>query len=594
MPAPDNDAGMQDVESQDTDMLDGRGSQCSVHAEKSPQDHEVGSQGSLYPSWKVILPTMASIYLAVFLASIDRTIIAVAIPAISDHFNSFADIAWYEASYLLSFCTLQLPTGRLYVCFPKSFQSERLLITARFIQTNFTPKWVFIPLVIIFEIGSVVCAAAPTSDAFIVGRTIAGIGGAGILSGATIIIVDLLPLRQRPKYQGGLGAVVALSAILGPLIGGVFTSKVTWRWCFWINLPIGALAIVSLLVILPASPPAQKLEGTPRQKLAKLDPLGNSLLIPGIICLLFALQFGGTRYAWNDARIIALLVVGLILLLAFAAVEIWVVGENGVIPRRIVCQRSIASGILVNLGQGGAFLVSSFYLPIWFQAIKGFSAVDAGIRLLPYFLGSVAFVISSGFIISKTGYYTPWLIGGLALIIVGSGLLTTFKVSTNTGEWVGYQVSFPNDASAWFVVASTDHVEPQIVLGAGVGMSLQQTIIAAQTVLPKEDVPIGVTVMGFAQIFGGTLFVPVCQAILANTLSSELSSKIPGVDSSTVTSAGATDIRNLVPRPDLSIFLDAYNKALDNVFYVAVGLASVALLASCFVEWKSVKRSTNS
>ena len=305
----------------------------------------------------------------------------------------------------------------------------------------FPAKWIFLILVAIFEIGSLICAAAPTSNAFIVGRTVAGIGGAGIVSGGTILMVRLLPLRKRPKYQGLLGASFGLASIIGPLIGGAFTTKVTWRWCFWINLPIGGLALLVLFLVLPKSPPAEKLEGSFKQKVLKLDPLGSALLIPGLISLLFALQFGGSRYPWSDARVVAPLVLGPVLLLAFVGVEGWVIGENAITPARIIRQRSIAAGIATNMGLGAVLLVSTFYLPIWFQAIKGVPAVDAGIRLLPYFLSTVVFVIGSGVIVSKTGYYTPWLIVGTALGLAGSGLLTTLKPSTSTGEWIGYQVS---------------------------------------------------------------------------------------------------------------------------------------------------------
>lgn len=232
-----------------------------------------------------------------------------------------------------------------------------------------------------------------------------------------------------------------LASIAGPLLGGVFTTKVNWRWCFWINVPIGGLAITGLVFVLPAKPPPKKHVGSSfLQRVQQFDPVGMALLLPGLVLLLLALQWSGNGYSWGSTRVVVLLVLGLVLIIAFGVSQWWA-GDRGTVPPRILSQRSIAAGAAVSLGFGSALIILTFYLPIWYQAIKGKSAVDAGIRLVPYFLGTVAFVIGSGFVVSKTGYYTPPLIAGTALLVVGCGLLTTFKVDTTTGESVGYQVS---------------------------------------------------------------------------------------------------------------------------------------------------------
>lgn len=258
--------------------------------------------------------------------------------------------------------------------------------------------------------------------------------------GGNVIMTDLLPLHKRPMYQGFLGAVFGLASVIGPLIGGAFTSKVTWRWCFWINLPIGGIALAGLVFILPTAKSHGKAEGTLLQKMWKFDPIGNALLVPGLVCLVLALQWGGTMYSWSSGRIIGLLVAGSVLFVLFIGTQIWL-QEDATIPPRIFCQRSIAAGAVVGLGIGAALVIPTFYLAIWFQAIKNVSALSAGIRLLPYFLGTVFFVIGSGILISKIGYYTPLLIIGAAILVVGAGLLTTLRVDTTTGQWVGYQVS---------------------------------------------------------------------------------------------------------------------------------------------------------
>ena len=176
------------------------------------------------------------------------------------------------------------------------------------------------------------------------------------------------------------------------------------------------------------------------QRVRQFDPVGTALLLPGLVLLLLALQWGGNAYAWGSTRVVVSLVLGLVLLVAFGISQLWA-GDNGTVPPRILRQRSIAAGAAVSLGFGSALVILTFYLPIWFQAIKGQSAVSAGFRLLPYFLCTVTFVILSGFVVSKTGYYSPPLIVGTALMVVGCGLLTTFRVDTTNGEWIGYEVS---------------------------------------------------------------------------------------------------------------------------------------------------------
>lgn len=294
----------------------------------------------------------------------------------------------------------------------------------------------------IFEIGSIICAAAPNSTSLIVGRAIVGIGSAGTNTGAQVIFADLFPLEKRPKYQGFLGATFGLASIAGPLLGGVFTTKVSWRWCFWINVPIGGVALAVLVLLLPAKPASQRFSGESfPQRVKQFDLVGTTLLLPGLILLLLALQWGGNQYSWGSARVVVTLVFGTVLLLAFGVSQMWA-GENGAVPPRIMRQRSIIAGAVVSLGYGATLVIVTFYLPIWYQAIKGWSAVEAGTRMIGYFLTTVFFVIGSGIIVSKTGYYTPWLITGTALLIVGNGFLTTFRVNTTTGESIGYQVGF--------------------------------------------------------------------------------------------------------------------------------------------------------
>ena len=337
----------------------------------------------------------------------------------------------------------------------------------------------------------------------------------------------------------------------------------SWRWCFYINLPIGAVTVLILVFILKLPTPKTDAKNI-RQKIAQLDPLGTVLFLPGVICLLLALQWGGSVYAWSNGRIIALFVLSGVLIIGFVAVQLWK-QDTATIPPRVISQRTIAAGFLFCLGTGGALMVMVYYLPIWFQAIEGASAVESGIRNIPLVLALVIASILSGVVITKTGYYTPWMITCACLMSVGAGLVTTFTRNTGSAQWIGYQVLF----------------------GFGLGLGYQQAGIAAQTVLPKADIPTGVALMFFAQALGGAVFVSIGQVVFTSHLVFSLG--LLGIDSHLIVSTGATNLRNVVPAGSLDSVLNAYNAALTNAFDVALAISCLSVLAAALIEWKSVK-----
>lgn len=366
-----------------------------------------------------------------------------AIPRITDEFHSLNDIGWYGSAYLLTMCTFQLLTGKFYKFYPA--------------------KPLFLASITLFELGSAVCGASPSSKAFIVGRAISGLGSAGMFSGLMVIMFSTIPLQQRPIFQGFFGTTFAVGSVVSPLVGGTFTDKLTWRWCFWINLPVGAVTIFIAIFILKTS--NQKLD-IPAPgflpKLQQLDPIGNLAFFPGIICLISALQWGGTVYSWKNVRVIVLLVLCGVLSLVFVGIQMWK-QENATVPPRIVKQRSIAAALWFGFFNGASMMVMLYYVPIWFQAIKGVSAVQSGLMLLPMILGSVVGALSSGIIIAKLGYYTHFFIISSIMMSVGAGLLTTFTPTTGHAKWIGYQVLF----------------------GLGLGFGTQQPMNVVQTVLDR-------------------------------------------------------------------------------------------------------------
>ena len=467
-----------------------------------------------------------------------------AIPTITDDFHSLNDVGWYASAYMLTGCSFQLLMGRVY--------------------TFYNPKWVFLNSITLFEIGSAICGAAPNSTAFIIGRAVAGMGSSGIFSGAIVIIMNLVPLHKRPILQGFMGAVFGISSVIGPLMGGAFTTKVSWRWCFYINLPVGGFAIVVLLLILHI--PEAKKAGTPwKEQVAQLDPIGTFSFISGIVCLLLALQWGGSTYAWGNGRIVALLVLFVLCISAFIGVQIWK-KEAATVPPRIAIQRSVAAAMWSQFCVGSAMMTMVYYVPIWFQAIRGVSAIKSGIQILPLILGLVITGIFAGFLVSRIGYYTPFMIANSVIMSIGAGLITTWTPDTLHPEWIGYQ----------------------FVFGFGLGMGMQQASLAVQAVLPRKDAPIGIALVMFCQQFGGAVFVSVGQSVFANELIKRLKT-VAGISPSIVANTGATSIRNVVDTSDLRGVLVAYNGALTKAFTVALAMACFSIIGSLSIEWKNIK-----
>jgi MFS family permease len=376
-------------------------------------------------------------------------------------------------------------------------------------------------------------------------------------------MVITIPLHKRPMYQGIFGSVFGLASICGPLVGGVFTTNVSWRWCFYINLPIGAIVVAIILFILKTPP--KKNELTLREQFIKLDPIGTLFFLPGIISLLLALQWGGTTYSWSNWRIPLLFVVAGILLGIFIFVQ-FKMGDNATVPIRIIKQRSIASGVFFSALLPGSMMVVLYFLPQWFQAVKGVTAIHSGISTLPIVMSLVVSSFLAGFITLKTGYYVSQLIACTVILSIGAGLLTTLKVDTGHSLWIVYE----------------------FIYGFGLGLGMQQAGMAAQTCLAKQDVMTGVALMFFMQGLGGAFFVSIGQVVFTQSLVKKLAS-ITNISPSMILHTGATEIRHIVPPQYLDKVLLAYNGALSDTLKVGVGCAAITIVAGLTMEWKSVK-----
>lgn len=333
-----------------------------------------------------------------------------------------------------------------------------------------------------------------------------------------------------------------------------------------VNLPIGGATALALLFFLHLPHTSSTSQSTWFQTISRFDPIGTLLFTPCIVCLLLALQWGGTQYAWSDGRIIALFVVFGILLIAFVAVQFWV-GDNGTVPPRIISNRNIACGCFYSVCVGASFFIMVYYVPIWFQAILQKSAEQSGIDTLPMMIALVITSLIAGFTIGAWGYYVPFMYALVVIAPIGAGLIYTWNPATTTGQWIGYQILF----------------------GVGIGVGMQQSVLAAQACLEMADISVGVALIMFSQMFGGSLFVSVAQNKFTNSLAQGLAS-IPGIDAQGIINAGATEIGNSVHDPTtLSRVHDVYNSALQQAFLVAVIMICLAALGAAGMQMKSVK-----
>ncbi|ORX90855.1 MFS general substrate transporter [Basidiobolus meristosporus CBS 931.73] len=513
----------------------------SEDLEKSLSKPDLEMDGpALLPFGKLML-VFTGLAMAILLAGLDQTIVATALPKIASDFGAVNQVAWVATAYMLTATACQPLYGKFSDIFGR--------------------KIVFLFAIVIFEVGSALCGASKSMTMLIVSRAVSGIGGGGIEGMVFIIITEIVPLRERGKYQGFIGATYGIASVLGPLLGGIFTDDTTWRWSFYINLPFGALTIVIVSLFLQLPTP----KGSLKEKIRRIDFLGTALLLGFIITLLLPTEWGGEDYPWNSPRIISLYCVSGALLVGFIVVEYRFAAEP-IVPCRLFGMRNPLFSFIAQLFFGMAFFGLLYYIPLYFQIVRGDSATTSGLEMLPMLLSASAFSIISGVIISKTGVTVIWCWVGSAIMTVGVGLLTIWNANTGHGEQIGFLV----------------------IVGTGAGCVIQTLILAGQSAVSHQDMGVVTAMSSFFRSIGGVLGIAIFGSVFNNQLItglSKLSYDIPIKEAT-----NSFQFMDTLPAEERLAVMGVYVHVLRTIFFIAVGMSGLAFLFTLGIKYVKMQR----
>jgi EmrB/QacA subfamily drug resistance transporter len=469
---------------------------------------------------------IGALLLGMLLAALDQTIVATALPTIAGDLHGLSHLSWVVTAYLLA-STVSTPLwGKLGDLYGR--------------------KVFFEAAIVIFLIGSALCGLAHSIFILIVFRAVQGIGGGGLLTGAQTIVADVVPARDRGRYQGLFGSVFGVTSVIGPLIGGFFVDNLSWRWVFYVNLPVGAVALAVVAAVLP---------GQLRRAQHRIDYLGTVLLAGAATSLVLLTSLGGTTYPWSSAPIFILGGLAVVLGAAF----IWAESRAAepVVPLHLFRNRVFSAASAIGFVVGFALFGAIAYLPQYMQIVKGVSPTVSGLRLLPLMVGLLTTSIVSGRLVSRWGRYRIFPIIGTATMTVGLYLLSHLGVTT--GIWL----------SSLYM----------LVLGAGIGASLQVLVVAVQNAVSYADLGAATGGATFFRSIGGSFGTATFGAVFSNVLAGDLAAALHGLAlPHGVTAASGASPAQLAHLPAAvhAGYISGYATALQTVFLVAVPFGVLA------------------
>ncbi|GJJ68692.1 hypothetical protein EMPS_01038 [Entomortierella parvispora] len=493
--------------------------------------------------FRELMVVFVGLMLGVFLSSLDQTIVSVCTTKIANDFHALDEIPWVTTAYLLTSTSFQPMYGKGCDIFGR--------------------KATFMFAITVFLIGSALCGAAQNMTWIILARGVAGVGAAGIMSTVMIIITDLVSLRDRGKYQGIIGSVFGFSSVIGPLLGGVFVDKATWRWAFFINLPIGVITMITVIKVLHL-PHAM---GSFKEKIGRVDFLGALALICGLVLILLPLNWGGSTYAWNSPIVIGMFCAGIVVMGLFLLVE-WKQAAEPIIPFRLFATRTNCAVFATCFFLGMGFFSIMFFMPLYFQIVRQETATSAGLELLPLIVGLLMASIGSGFLVSKWGQYRPFIWIGLSLATIGTGLLSLLNVDSGRGMEIGFL----------------------FIIGLGIGFSMQTSVLAIQSSVATKDIAVATANATFFRTVGSVFGVAIAGTVFNNGVKNNLAPLIA------INADVATVISDSYLAPSFGAemeakILSAYMMALRSSFHVCIPFMGLALLSSLMIGAHKLRKS---
>ncbi len=486
-----------------------------------------------------VLIVFSGLVLVMLLAALDSTIVSTALPTIVGELGGLDHLSWVVTAYLLAQTIVTPLYGKLGDLYGRK----------RVMQVG----------IIIFLLGSALCGLSTSMLELILFRALQGLGGGGLTVTAQAVIGDIVPPRDRGRYQGIFGAVFGISSVAGPLLGGYFVSNLTWRWIFYINLPLGILALVVIAAALPAR------EGRVRHA---IDYLGAGLLALALSAIVLVTDLGGVTYPWSSPMIIGLIVASVVGLVGFILAERR--AREPVLPLRLFGNRSFAFTSAIGLVVGFALFGSVTFLPLYLQVVKGVSPTASGMQMLPMMGGMLLTSIGSGQLISRFGRYKIFPIIGTAVMTFGMFLLSRIAPDTST---LGVSMMM-------------------LLLGLGLGMVMQVLVIAVQNSVDYRDLGVATSGATLFRLVGGSVGTAVLGAIFSTTLASNLARVLPPGAVAGGGGFGGMNAAALahLPAEIRGLYLGAFTDALDTIFFFAAVVGLVAFLLTWLVPEQPLRK----
>ncbi|MFB7464208.1 MDR family MFS transporter [Streptomyces sp. NPDC056224] len=493
-------------------------------------------------SSREVLVSISALLLGLLIAALDQTIVSTALPTIVSELGGMAHLSWVVTAYMLASTAATPLWGKL--------------------GDQYGRKKLYQYAIVLFLIGSALCGLAQNMPQLIGFRAMQGLGGGGLIVLSMAIVGDIVPPRERGKYQGLFGGVFGATSVLGPLLGGLFVDQLSWRWVFYINLPIGlvALAVIAAALHIPARPSKHT-----------IDYLGTFLIASVATCLVLVASLGGTTWAWGSAQIIGLAVLGPVLLVAFVLVERK--AAEPVLPLKLFRIRTFTLCSVISFIVGFAMFGAMVYLPTFLQIVQGVSPTMSGVHMLPMVVGMLISSTASGQIVSRTGRWKVFPIAGTAVTAVG--LLLLHQLHRTSSTW---------EMSAYF-----------FVFGAGLGLVMQVLVLVVQNAVTYADLGVATSGATFFRSIGASFGVAIFGTIFTNRLDDTLAASLAGV--TLPPGAGVGDLE-ADPRaigalpPELQPrVLDAYATAITDVFLYAVPIVLIAFVVAWFLKEDKLRAS---